>query len=410
MTIASGVSMGLAIKRETTWGVDPSPATGAQLLRRVSSDLGLDKSTYQSKEIRTDYQLSDMRHGTRKVTGSIKGELSAGTWQLFMESVCRAAFVAGATSGAIITVTAAAAAPHFVRSGGSWLTDGFKEGDIVRCTGWTTTGTANNSFNYRITALTALNMTVSDLNGVAGATGTVAAKAAGDSVTFTVVGKKVAIPASAHTNHSYTIEHRYTDITVYNRFNGCRIASMEVNLPATGMAEITTTFMGKDMVTAGSAFYSSPTAVSTSGVLAAVNGKVSAGGVEYGILTSLRFKIDGGMTTGEVIGSNTTPDVFPGRIVVTGQFGAYFQDMVLFNAFLNESNIDLNGAFADGSTATAEFVNFLMPKIKLGSFKLQDGEQGIMATMDFTALYQSAGGAGTVDDQTTLAIQDSLAV
>lgn len=409
MTIATGVSMGLAYKKETTWGTDPSPATGGQYLRRVTSDLGLSKATFQSKEMTPTYQLTDFRHGGRRVEGTIKGELSGKTWQDFMGSLCRAAWGTAATTGAIITVTAAAVAPHFVRSAGSFLTDGFKVGDIVRWSGWATGATANNGRNYIITALTATQMTVSDLIGTAGATGTVVAKAAGDSVTCAVQGKKVMMAASGQTNDSYCIEHRYTDIGVYNRFQGCRISNMSVNIPASGMAEITFGFMGKDMVSAGSAFLTSPTAATTSGSLSGVSGKVSAGGVEYGIVTSLQFKADAGMAVGDVIGSVYTPDVFVGRMIVTGTMNVYFQDNVLLTAFLNETKIKIMAAFADGSSNAAEFMSFVIQSVKLGSCRPQDAEQGIQAAIDFTAVYNGAGGSGQDSDQTTLAIQDSLA-
>ena len=57
-----------------------------QQLRRVSSSFNLTKETYQSEEIRTDYQLSDFRHGVRSVEGNVSGELSAGTYADFLAS------------------------------------------------------------------------------------------------------------------------------------------------------------------------------------------------------------------------------------------------------------------------------------------------------------------------------------
>jgi len=61
-------------------------ATGAQILRRVSSTLKLAKATYQSGEIRIDHQIADYRHGGRSVTGGIHGEYSPGTYFDFIEA------------------------------------------------------------------------------------------------------------------------------------------------------------------------------------------------------------------------------------------------------------------------------------------------------------------------------------
>jgi hypothetical protein len=77
MAYATGVAKQLTYKAESTWGTVPA-ASGAQALRRVTSNLALKKQTYQSNEIRPDYQVSDMRHGVRSVEGSISGELSPG--------------------------------------------------------------------------------------------------------------------------------------------------------------------------------------------------------------------------------------------------------------------------------------------------------------------------------------------
>ena len=81
MPIASGINKIVSYKKETTFGVLPS-ASGAQTIRRVSSAFNLAKETYQSEEIRKDYQIADLRHGVRSVEGNVSGELSAGTYAM----------------------------------------------------------------------------------------------------------------------------------------------------------------------------------------------------------------------------------------------------------------------------------------------------------------------------------------
>ncbi len=408
MTIATGVNKKVIWKRESVFGTAPT-ASGATYLRRVTSSLDLTKAAYDSKQIRPDYQISDLRHGVRSVTGDIKDELSPGTWADFIAAALRKDFVTGATTGAIATVTAATGTPGtFTRSGGSYLTDGFKVGDIVRWTGWTTTGVANNSKNFRIVALTALVMSCNDLSGAVG-TNTVAAKTAGDSVTCTVYGKKTYVPATGHTNVSYTIEQTHSDITVFDKFMGLRVASLDLNMPSTGMSEISVAFMGQDMSTSGSAYYTTPSAATTTGILAAVNGKLSYNGTEVGIITNLALKIDGGMTSGSVVGSNLTPDVFPGRVKVTGSLTAYFQDSSITTDFISENTPSLMVALSTDNTATADFINIVIPKLKLTSATRSDGEQGITVQCNFQALLNGAGGTGISSELTTISVQDSAA-
>ena len=249
MAIAAGVNKSVRIKKEATFGTAPG-ATGAALLCRVTSQIDLVKDTYESQQIVSTFQRSDFRHGTRRVEGSLDDELSPGTHALMMAAAMRKDFVAGATTGAIITVAAVAGPPGtFTRSSGSFLTDGFKVGDIVRWTGWATTGAGNNARNYRITVLTATVMTVTGLLDEI-----VGAKVAGDSVTCTVVGKKTFTPTTGHTNDSFSIEHWHSDVSLSELFRGCRVRSMGLRLPASGLSTVSFGVLGQDVTTAASAY------------------------------------------------------------------------------------------------------------------------------------------------------------
>lgn len=403
MAIATGVAKSLRFKKETTWNT-AAGASSAQLLRRVTSDINLTKQSYQSQEIRDDYQIADFRHGPRSVTGTINGELSPGTYQQFFAAAMRQAWQTAATTGALANVTATTSAPHFVRAAGSFITDGFKVGDVVRWSGWATTGAGNNARNYRITALTATDMTVRDIGAT---TSTVGAKASGDSVTCAVVGKKVFTPETGHTDDSFSIEHWHSDISQSHLFTGCKISTVGLNLPATGMATAAFGVLGADMTTDTSAYFTSPTAATGTGVFAAVNGSIRVNGSDIAILTGLSVNINGGYTSGQVIGSNITPDIFEGRVMVNGQFSAYFQDGALRDNFLNEDEISLFMYMTTSNAANADFLSICIPRLKVGSANYNDGEQGLMGTYDYQALLNTSGGAATTSDKSTLIIQDS---
>jgi hypothetical protein len=55
-----------------------------------------------------------------------------------------------------------------------------------------------------------------------------------------------------------------------------RSTSMAVQLPPTGMAGIDFDFLGKDVTTAGAQYFTTPTAETTTGILAAVNGLLAS--------------------------------------------------------------------------------------------------------------------------------------
>lgn len=403
MAIATGVAKQLAYKAETTWGTVPA-ASGAQALRRVTSDLNLTKQTYQSAEIRTDYQVADFRHGVRSVAGTVRGELSPGTYEDFLAAALRKTFTA-VTNITGLSLTIAASGDYYTvtRSSGSYLSDGIKVGQVVRLTaGSLAAGNLNK--NLLVVGLTALAATVLVLNG-----STLTAEGPIASCTMSVPGKESYVPTSGHTDTSFAIEHWFSDIAQSEVFSGCKVNSVGLALPPSGISTVEFGFMGKDVTTAASQYFTSPTAASTSGVVAAVNGAVAVNGTRVALLTGLQINIAGGMTAEPVVGSNTFPDIFEGRVVVSGQFSAYFEGATLRDLFLNETEASIVAAFTTANTAAADFLSITLPRIKVGGASKDDGEKGIVQTFPFQALLNTSGGSGTSSHATTIAIQDSLA-
>lgn len=396
MALATGVSKELRYKKESTWGT-AAGATGAQLLRRVSSDLSLTKESYQSNEIRTDYQISDFRHGVRSVAGSITGELSPKTYADFFAAALRKDFAAGGTTGAVAVLAVTDTGTKFTRSSGSFVTDGFKVGDVVSATGFTD---ANNNNHYcLVTAVAALTLDIAPLDGVP-----LTDEAEGDTVTIAVVGKKTYTPETGHTDDSFSIEHWHEDVNQSELFTGCKVNTIEIGLPPTGMSTVTIGMMGKDVVTDSSEYFTTPTASTTTGILASVNGIAYALGTKQTVLTGLSINIAGGMSMQPVVGSNTPPDIFEGRVVVTGEMTAFFENGDLRDAFLDEDEVSLVFVFTTSNAKNPDFVAFTMPRVKFGSANKNDGETGIVQTLSYQALLNTAGSGA---DKTTLIIQDS---
>lgn len=406
MTIQTGVGKRVVAKKETTWGTKAS-AGSARYFRRVTSDIDLSKDTYASDEIVSTYQIADFRHGTRKVSGSINGLLSPGSYLEFMQSALRRDFTA-VTAITAVTVQIASttaingvAAWTYTFGSGNCYTNGIRVGMVIQCTAGLSNA-ANINKNLLVMSITSATViVVIPLNGVA-----LAAEGPTSSTT-TIPGKVTYVPATGHTNDSYSIEHVYADITQSEVFTGCRIATLDVGLPSSGNATCNIGVIGKDVEVATTAYFTTPTASSTKGVVAAVNGIVKVGAIPVGILTGLSFKVDGGMTTGQVVGSVYTPDVFAGRVNVTGQFTAYFDGVTNRDAFLNETEVALAAVFATGSGNAADTIGFALPRVKLGGATKSDGEQGLILTCPFQALYNSDGSVTDGDENTTLWIQDS---
>lgn len=402
MPAASGVFKTLAYKVESTYGTAPGAAS-AQYLRRVTSDLSLTKDTYQSAEIRTDQQMQDMRHGVRRVAGTINGELSPGTYADFIAAALRRDFAA-VTAVSSLSLTIAGSGPYTItRSAGDWLTSGFKKGDVVRITAGAVHANNSNK-NLLITALTTTVMTVRVLNGTAmNAEGPIA------SCTVSLPGKKTYAPGSGHTNKSFSIEHWFADLVQSELYTGCQPSTLDIQLPASGLSTIGIGIVGQGVTTATSAYYTTPTAATTTGLLAAVNGILTVGGTPVAALTGLTLNVQSNRSGDPVVGSSVVPTLFPGRILCSGQATAYFDSVTLRDAFLNETEFELLVALSADNTAASAFISFALPRVKANGHTLSDGESGLIATIPFQALLPTTGGSGVANELSTISVHDSAA-
>ncbi len=406
-TIATGINKLLTFKKQSGLGA-AAGASSAQNLRRVSSSLEKKKATYQSKELLTSQQRRDMRHGVVSVDGTISGEMSVGTYQSFIESMLRQAVLSAitVTTGAsdVVSASTGTNTGTITVTAASLMTGTkFKVGMVVRATGFTSPATGNNSKNLFISALTDKVMTVVSLDGTA-----IVAKTETGAVTITEVGKHTFIPATAQTRDYYTIEHNFTDIVQSEKFTDCMITQMDVKLPASGMATIDFNVMGLDMTPGTTGYFTSPTAVSAGGILAAANGVIYMQGAAIGLITGMNFGVKGNHSTiGGVVGSNVEPDIFPGSIDCDGQVTVLFTDATVRDYFINETEVSLYCAFTTDNTATAGFTAISLPRVKMGGAAKDDGEKGLVMTMPFVALENTSGGSGTSSHATTIAIQDS---
>lgn len=390
-TKAKGVSKQVAIKKETTFGV-LAGAAGAKLLRRTSADFTSTRESYQSEEIRTDQQVADFRLGVKSTDGSLSGELSPGAYTELIQSVLAKDFVAGGTTAsASITISALSAGLHtLTRASGSFITDSFKVGEVIRMTGGGLSA-ANVGNNLLVVSVAALSMIVRPLSGTA-----LVAEGPIATVAVASVGKETIVPLASHTDDSYTVEEWYSDIAQSEVHTGVKVGTWNVSVPATGLVTTDFTMMGKGLTQTGtSQYFTSPTALSTTGIVAAVNGAVIINGsTTTACVTSFDFSVQREMEPSQCIGSESAEAIFTGKITATGNISLYFEDAVVRNLFENETITTLVLALATGEEKNAGVMSFVFPKAKLSSFTKADTAMGIVATAEFTAVLNDVTSAG----------------
>lgn len=403
MAIAKGVSKIVAYKKETTWG-ELAGDTGGKQLRRVTADFNLTKENYESNEINPSFQTIDSRHGVRSVEGSLEAELSPGTYSDFIGSILAKDFVAGGTTtGASLTIAASGDFYTVTRAAGSWLSDGFYVGSIVRLTGagFNVANVGNNLLIVGLSATVATVVLLSDTPLVA--EGPIAA------ADMAVVGKQSYVPLGGHTDQSYTVEQYFADIAQSEVYTGLKPASIALSLPSTGLVTASLSFMGKNLTQTGTTqYFTSPAATNTEGIFAAVSGAVIVNGVPVGLITSMDLSISRNQEAANVVGSNSAADIFVGRITATGSLSVYFQDAAFRNYFDDEAKISLIVALTTGEEKDAEAMSFTMGKVKVNSGSKTDAELGLTQSMDFQALQNDVTSGGLV--ASTILVQDTTLV
>ncbi len=405
MTIGQGVAKQLRVKRQSAKG-SLAGTSGGQILRRETAKFELQKETYTTEsEITSKRQLTSNRHGVRLVNGDVAGILSPGTYAEILSAILMRDFTAvSALTGLSLTVAGAGPTYTITRAAGDFLAGGFKVGMVVRLTAGSLNA-ANLNKNLWITAVTATVLTVMPLNGVA-----LVAEGPIASCTATVPGKITYVPETGHTNFYYTVEEWYSDVPYSERNLDVKFLAATLALPGTGNAKISLSALGLNQTNDPAAYFTAPSAESTSQALVAASGLLSVNGTVQAVVTDLNIVMDSKGTAADgVVGSDIRPDVFTGKVMVTGSFTAYFDSGTIPALFTSETALAIHSALVAGSDAAADFMAISLSRIKLNTSTPDDGEVGLKRTYSFVAEYNSAGGAALANQATTVQVQDSLA-
>lgn len=395
--MADGINKEIVMKKETTWGTKPS-AGSAQSYARVTGNFQGEKNTFQSGLIKTSQQLADQRHGTRRATGSLAGELMCGQYSQLMAACLRKDFAAiSATTGSVTTIAVAATSPTFTRSTGSFITDGFKVGMIIECNNLTATADRG---KYVVVDVAALTMDVYklDLSGVA-----FTPQVSGTAMTIAALGKNSYTPQTGHTNDSFSVEEYHNDITLSSITLGQQVNSMSISSKPDGMVTLNFDFLGKDFeVTSGTRYFTSPTASPDEGTMSGAAGVAFLNGSKSCRVTGFDLTVNNNIVQESVIACSGIGAKSRGKVMATGSMTLILDDGVYQDMFSNEDEMTFSYSFV---AADGEVLSLFAPRLKVGSVTKDDGEKVIILTVPFDILEYN--GTATNIIKTSLLIQDT---
>lgn len=341
MALAQGVKKQIIFKRQASKGT-LATTSAAQILRRESGSFELKKETYTTEsEITSSQQLLSNRHGVKQVDGKVTGIYSPGTYSDMLGAIMRKDFTA-VTPVSAVSITVAGSGPTYTltRAAGSYLTDGFRVGQVIRLSVGSLNA-ANINKNLLIFSLSALVATVMPVNGVA-----LVAEGPITGCTVTAPGKVSYVPATGHTNIYYTFEEWYPDVPTSERNQDVKIGMADLSLPGSGNAKVDFSAVGLLQTNSTSQYFASPTVETSTPALVAASGVLLVSGVAQAVVTDLKISINGNEKPADgVVGTDIRPDIFRGKVMVSGTFTAYFDSTTLADAFRNETAVSLISVF-----------------------------------------------------------------
>lgn len=398
MGIANTSLQQIRVGKQTAKGtILPAASAVAKIYNFVDGTGNLAKESFESNTIRTTQQKLNPRHGTRSVPFALNQEFQIGGHNDFVNGMLRAAFATSATTGSL-SQAIDATARTLTRVAGSYITDGFKVGDIIRITG--SAVSANNGVNLRLASVTALVMTWILDTWTTGMT-TVAAAL----ITVVVPGKKCSIPTSSHTSDYFTIEDWQSDVPSSRRHTDCRVASMAFSVPPNGHATVATSFLGIDSDPQPTVWFTGPVAAPTGALLAGPQGLLRYNGADSAVLSDFSVNIANGAEVKSVVGTDLSPDVFVGMTTVSGSFSAMFDANTFFTNFEAETVAPLYIYLFADSTAGSEFVCIKLPSIKINSS--DSASDGVARTISANFSSGENVDGSTTIEQTSIVFHDS---
>ncbi len=200
---------------------------------------------------------------------------------------------------------------------------------------------------------------------------------------------------------SFTIERYFGDITdkPYHRFTGVEFNSLNLSITANAMITGTVGVVGKDMITdtaqiTGATYLPAP----TTSPLDSFTGVLTESGNTIAVITEIQLTIVNALESRFVVGSKTSIKPAIGRSNVSGTITAYFEDNVLLDKFINETESNINLSLPDGA---GNELKIILPRIKYnGGQPDVQGEGPITLSMPFQALMDAATGTNIIIERT----------
>jgi hypothetical protein len=294
----------------------------------------------------------------------------------------------------------------------SFIAEGFKIHDVIQLRSFTTA--TNNNRNLLIKSFnaagTTLSFSVLDNDAV---TTPIVPESGISGASVVRAGSKCFIPQENHTDKSFMIEKWFSNINQSEQYTGMKVNMAKISAPSSAIPTVDFDFIGKDLETAQTHYYTSSAAPEASENLSAIFGTIFINGVNAGCITAFDLSINADLSSlDKCIGTDSVANIVPGIYKVEGSMSLYFSSEVQRDRFLNKNELSLVLILRESDAFNADFMAFSMPRIVYNSASIGDDIKASVLTIPFTAFENPTGNDGTdkQKNKSMISIQDSKAI
>lgn len=329
----------VSLVEESSFGVTPTSPT-MLVLNTTGQSLRPRVAYQQSQTIRNDANIQDLIRTTFSAGGGLPAELvfpvvNESLWvaiRAAMRSTESAAVTNANTAGITATENTV------VRASGSWASDGFEVGDIVKITN--ASNAADNRF-AKVTAVSALTLTLQLGDGDTWA---------GTDADVTVT--RGARMKNATTDRNFSVAVDRLDVNMFSTWKGLVFAGMSLNIADQAITTISFNLEGKNGAHSGSAISGATFSNPTAGPILDSIGvpHFYLGGNSYAC-RSFGIDIDNGVAPRTQIGSEGPLSMRRGAFSATGRVEAYLQTFTEIDAYEGNTPTDIWFVLQDSNGA-----------------------------------------------------------
>lgn len=197
------------------------------------------------------------------------------------------------------------------------------------------------------------------------------------------------------------IEKGFKDISQYFKYNGCRINSLKMSFTPEGIVQGSVDIIGAKETVGSSSLDATPTDLGHK-PFDAYEASIQEGGSAIAIVTEADFTLENNLDDSVYVigGAGEKYSLPAGKVKVSGNLKALFQDLTLFNKAKNSTETSLKVTFSRGDglgSADNESLEIFIPELLYQpNAPIIAGPEGILVELPFIAYYDNSSEATTM--------------